>query len=141
MKKRNQKKALIAITFVIIGVSLLIYRGISDTGVYYMTVAELLEKADSLKKDENVRISGDVVDGSIDYNQRDLILTFTVRDADNHKKVINAIYNGVVPDAFKPDVEVVIEGVYDKEKNLFQAVTLLAKCPSKYSAEIEEQKE
>ena len=140
MKKRNKKKAIIAVSFVIIGVCLLIYRGISNTSVYFMTVTELLEKADSLKN-ENVRISGDVVDGSIDYNQRDLILTFAVRDADNQEKVINVIYNGVVPDAFKADVEVILEGLYGPEKNLFQAKTLLAKCPSKYSSEIEEQKE
>ncbi len=118
----------------------MIYRGVSNTGVYYMTVAELLAKADSLQ-DENVRISGDVVDGSIDYNRRELVLSFRVRDADDQAKAINVIYNGVAPDAFKPDIEVVLEGVYDPGKNLFQAATLLAKCPSKYSSEIEEQKE
>ncbi len=126
--------------FVIAGVGLLIYRGISDTGVYYMTVEELIEKAPVLK-DDSVRISGNVVADSIDYNQKELILSFAVSDIENPAKTIDVLYNGVVPDAFTSDVEVVLEGVYKEDRNLFLAETLLAKCPSKYESEIKEEEE
>lgn len=134
MARRTGKKILIPVLFIIAGLGFLIFRGISDTGVYYMTVEELTKKADSLKG-EGVRISGDVVAGTINYNQKDLILSFAIRDTANPSKVINALYNGPAPDAFKEDIEVVLQGSYDAEKNLFMAKELLAKCPSKYSSE------
>jgi hypothetical protein len=40
-------------------------------------------------------------------------------------------------DAFKEGVQVIVEGRYDKDTNTFKAKTLLAKCPSKYEAEVE----
>jgi len=137
MARKTGKKILIPVLFIIAGLGFLIFRGISDTGVYYMTVGELIKKADSLK-DESVRISGDVVAGTINYNQRDLILSFAISDTENPAKVINALYNGAAPDAFKEDVEVVLQGIYDTEKKLFTAKELLAKCPSKYSSETTE---
>jgi cytochrome c-type biogenesis protein CcmE len=138
MARRTGKKILIPVLFIIAGLGFLIFRGISDTGVYYMTVGELIKKADSLKGD-SVRISGDVVAGTINYNQRDLILSFAIRDTVNPSKTINALYNGPAPDAFKEGVEVVLQGIYDMEVNLFTAKELLAKCPSKYGSEITEE--
>jgi cytochrome c-type biogenesis protein CcmE len=41
-------------------------------------------------------------------------------------------YTGIVPDTFKDEAEVVVEGVLNPDKASFQAHTLLAKCPSKY---------
>jgi cytochrome c-type biogenesis protein CcmE len=38
-----------------------------------------------------------------------------------------------VPDIFKDNVEVVVEGVYDRD-GVFAADTLLAKCPSKFES-------
>lgn len=40
-------------------------------------------------------------------------------------------YRGVVPDVFAPDVEVVVEGKLSQD-GVFDASTLLAKCPSRY---------
>ena len=36
---------------------------------------------------------------------------------------------------FEPEIEALLEGTYDRSKNLFQAETLLVKCPSKYESE------
>jgi cytochrome c-type biogenesis protein CcmE len=41
------------------------------------------------------------------------------------------IYQGVVPDTFKVGNEVVVEGTL-KSNGIFQAYTLMPKCPSKY---------
>jgi cytochrome c-type biogenesis protein CcmE len=48
---------------------------------------------------------------------------------------MRASYQGVMPDAFKEDVEVILEGTYSQYDNMFNATILLAKCPSKYEAE------
>lgn len=138
MAKRTGKKILIPVLFIVAGLGFLIFRGISDTGVYYMTVEELITKADSQKGD-SVRISGNVAAGTVNYNQRDLILSFAISDTANPAKVINVLYNGPAPDAFKEGVEVVLQGIYDMEKNLFTAKELLAKCPSKYDSEKSEE--
>ena len=140
MKKRAKKKVFIAVLLVVFGIGLLIYNGIESTGVYYLTVEELIKQAGSLKG-ESVRVSGNVVDGTIDYNAKDLILKFAISDMENENKKINALYNGIMPDAFKAGGEVILEGVYDKLNNLFKAEILLAKCPSKYEEEIKEGEE
>ena len=40
------------------------------------------------------------------------------------------------PDSFKADVQVILEGKYTPEGNLFKATTLLVKCPSRYEGEV-----
>jgi cytochrome c-type biogenesis protein CcmE len=136
MKKSN-RKVLIAVLVMVASVSFLIYRGLTETSVYYMTVGELKTSALGQKvgPTQAVRVGGLVVDGSTSYNQRDLVLRFSLKDEDNPQGMIDAIYNGAKPDAFEPEIEALLEGTYDRIKNLFQAETLLVKCPSKYESE------
>lgn len=133
MKLANWR-TLIAVLFVLSGVGYLVFTGVSETGVYYRTVTEVLSDTKTFE-DEPVRISGEVVDGTINYNQDELVLAFTVRDTEDDSKIMNAVYGGVVPDSFEGDIEVILEGTYDKSSNTFNAEILLAKCPSKYVAE------
>jgi cytochrome c-type biogenesis protein CcmE len=44
------------------------------------------------------------------------------------------VYKGMIPDIFGPGIQVVVEGRY--VDGTFQATSLLAKCPSKYTAEV-----
>jgi cytochrome c-type biogenesis protein CcmE len=142
MKKSN-RKVLIAILVLLTSVGFLIYRGLADTGVYYMTVGELKNSTlgQQLGTNEAVRVGGLIIVGSINYNQRDLILRFSLKDENNPKETIDAVYNGAKPDAFEPEVEALLEGTYDRAKNLFHADTLLVKCPSKYESEQENTQE
>ena len=136
MKKSN-RKVIIAILVMVASVSFLIYRGLADTSVYYMTVGELKTSSLGMQigPNQSVRVGGLVVDGDIDYNQRDLELRFSIKDESNPDQVIQALYKGAKPDAFEPEIEALLEGTYDRDKNLFQAETLLVKCPSKYESE------
>ncbi len=129
-----KSRTIAAVLIVGIAVSYLMYQGVSDTGVYYRTITEVMADNGEFT-DRNIRLSGKVVEGSIEYNQRDLALSFTLSDLEDETKTMAAIYNGVVPDAFKDGVEVILEGFYIRDKNTFSAVTLLAKCPSKYVSE------
>jgi cytochrome c-type biogenesis protein CcmE len=139
--KKSSIKTVAALLLILTGVGFLILKGVSDTGVYYRTVAEVLADS-SLPEQRGVRISGEVVGGTIEYDQSRLLLTFEVRDLENETKTMNVVFNGVKPDAFKEDVEVILEGRYEESANTFYAETLLAKCPSKYEEETEqEQKE
>jgi cytochrome c-type biogenesis protein CcmE len=142
MRKSN-KKALAAVLLLLSGVGILIYRGFANTSIYYMTVDELMTSPLGLQLNaaQAVRVGGLAVDGSIDYNQRDLVLRFSVQDEDNPQAVLHALYNGAKPDAFEPGIEVLLEGTYARDKNLFLAETLLVKCPSKYESEQEKPQE
>ncbi|UCG39117.1 MAG: cytochrome c maturation protein CcmE [bacterium] len=127
-------KILVAVLAVVAGVGYLIFTGISDTGVYYRTVSEVLNGA-NIFDGRAIRISGEVVEDTVAYDQEKLLLTFSVRDTDNRRVTMQARYEGVMPDAFKEGAEVILEGTYSQVSNLFSATTLLAKCPSKYVAE------
>lgn len=132
--KRSNWRTLLVILLVLGGVGYLIFSGISETGVYYRTVSEVLDQPKAQDTDP-VRVSGEVVDKTIDFNQSDMILTFNIRDPEDNSKTIKAVYKGVAPDAFKADIEVVLEGKYNRAENTLNTTLLLAKCPSKYVAE------
>lgn len=142
MKKSN-RKALIAILVMVVGVGFLISRSLSNTSVYYMTVAELKtsEVGRQLQADQAVRVGGLVIEGSTDYNQRELVLRFSLKDESNPQETIDAVYRGAKPDAFDADIEALLEGTYNRKKNLFQAETLLVKCPSKYESDLKDKQE
>ncbi|NIM07412.1 MAG: cytochrome c maturation protein CcmE, partial [Armatimonadetes bacterium] len=61
------------------------------------------------------------------------VLKFTIIDSDGDK-VLPVVFRGVAPDTFKEDADVVAEG-YLTPEGVFQASTILAKCPSRYEAE------
>ena len=111
----------------------LIYTGISQTSVYFLTVSELIDQKNTIP-DEGVRVNGTVVPGSIDKDSSNLKVSFKITDS---KKNLFVHYEGIIPDMFKDNIEVVVEGTIDKNGNLI-ANTLLTSCPSKYEAEKKE---
>ncbi|MFQ5788530.1 MAG: cytochrome c maturation protein CcmE, partial [Thermodesulfobacteriota bacterium] len=109
-------------------IAYLVYGGVKDTMVYYLTVEELKDRIPSVYK-ERVRVSGTVVSGSI-KNEVDGLLEFKIADGDES---IDVRYKGVIPDIFNDGVQAVVEGQYTPE-NIFRANVLLAKCPTKYES-------
>jgi cytochrome c-type biogenesis protein CcmE len=57
-------------------------------------------------------------------------LRFTIVDLEGDEN-LPVVYQGVVPDTFRVGNEVVIEGQLNSD-GIFQADTLMPKCPSKY---------
>lgn len=112
----------------------LVYKATGDNLTYYKKVDELLA-ADPGSVSGKVRLSGDVVDGTIARDDDGKSIRFAIRDpgAGESAPMIRVAYTGIVPDIFKPGIQVVVEGKMD-ENGVFQADNLLAKCPSKYQA-------
>lgn len=127
--KTKQKKLAVGGIIIILTLGYVIYGGVRDSMVYYLTPTELLAKGDAAFN-EGVRVSGRVEEGTIKQDFKKMTLTFLLTD---QKNSIPVTYKGVVPDTFKYGVEVVVEGKLAPEK-IFTATTLLAKCPSKYEA-------
>ena len=125
---KGKLKFIIAIVVIALAVTYLVYAGVKDTMVYYLTVQELKDQVPSIY-DDRVRVSGIVVPGTIE-NSVGEPLRFTITDG---VESVDITYEGIVPDIFRDDVEAVVEGVYTRD-NVFVADTLLAKCPTKYES-------
>ncbi len=106
----------------------------TTTGAYYMTVAELQERAPQLYG-ERVRVSGNVVDGSEDWNAREITLRFAI--ADESEGQLPIVFYGPRPDNFQRAASAIVEGELLPD-GTFQAETLLLKCPSRYEEDPEE---
>jgi len=78
-----------------------------------------------------------VVPGSYDRGEGELVHLFTVHDIEHSEVTFPVVYDGVLPDTFTDEIEVVLEGRFG-EDGVFQAKTLLTKCGSRYEAAPEE---
>ncbi len=128
--KAKKLKFIIGGIIIVLVIGYLVYTGVQDTMIYYMTPTELLAKGEAVYG-QGVRASGRIKDGSIDWDPKTLELKFILVD---DKNSIPVHYRGVVPDTFKYGVEVIAEGKLINDR-LFEAIQLLAKCPSKYEPE------
>ena len=127
----RRKRFLIAGSILVLAMAGLIYMGIRSTAMYHMEVGELLAQG-SDAYGEKVRLGGDVVEGSIQSDRSGEALHFDLTDGTH---TVPVVYRGVVPDAFEPGAEVVMNGALTRS-GTFEASSLLAKCPSKYVPEL-----
>jgi cytochrome c-type biogenesis protein CcmE len=118
---------LLAGAVALVAVCYLVSSGLSTATVYYVTVSELLAQGQSAT--EMVRVSGEVVPNTIVRDGS--TVRFVIADAGGQLPVT---YQGVVPDIFGDNIQVVVEGRREAGGS-FQAATLLAKCPSKFEGE------
>lgn len=110
---------------VVIGV--LIATSFSGSTSDYLTVAEVRALGSDQTRDS--RVAGEIVPDSVEWNTRELHLTFEVED-DTGQLAIS--YYGPQPDMLVDAVEAVVVGKYDPSTQVFEAEELLMKCPSKY---------
>ncbi|MCB0060763.1 MAG: cytochrome c maturation protein CcmE [Caldilineaceae bacterium] len=107
------------------------------TGAYYMTVQELLASGDELHG-ERVRVNGNVVGDSEDWDANNVTLRFSIQDENGATdEVLPIVFFGPRPDNFQRAASAIIEGELMPD-GTFQAETLLLKCPSRYEEEPEE---
>lgn len=116
-------------------VTYLVWTGVSETMVYYLTPAELMAKVsdDPTFKDMGVKVSGKVVPGSYSRVPGELLHRFQVHDLADESQTFWVEFRDALPDTFTEESEVVIEGRLDAD-GVFQATTLLTKCGSRYEA-------
>ena len=133
-KESLRPRRRLPLSFIIGGLAILaaviylVYANTQANAVYYMTVSEL--KNCSICMTQSVRVAGVVQQGSIVRDDQKQLVTFDITQGGQRLVVT---YNGVVPDIFRPGIEVVVEGHYTGQ-GPFQAQNLLAKCPSKFQA-------
>jgi len=125
------QKKFIAGAVVLVGAILyLMITGINASGSYYYTVAEVIAMGETAM-DKALRLEGKVAAGTIEQDTTNLKLKFNI--VDESEGAISVFYEGITPDMFQENIDVVVEGKLNKE-GLFVAKRLLTSCPSKYEA-------
>lgn len=132
---RPRKRRRLKLSFILGGLAILgaviylVYANTQANAVYYMTVSELHNCTTCTT--QSVRVAGVVQQGSVVYGDAGEQMRFVITDSNG--QALSVFYSGIVPDIFRPGIQVVVEGHYTGQ-GPFQAQTLLAKCPSKFTA-------
>ena len=137
---RRDHRFFVGLTGVAAVVAYLMWTGISDTMVYYLTPAELLARAesDASYHDVRLKVSGRVLAGSHESVPGETLFhRFVVTELEDPEVRIATEYRGILPDTFVDEVEVVLEGRY-RPDGVFEAQLVLTKCGSRYEAMPEE---
>lgn len=113
---------------ILAAVAYLIFANTQANAAYDMTVSQLHQCSSCTA--QAVRVEGIVQRGSIQRSDATQQLAFRISDGSQSLPVV---YTGVVPDIFNSGIQVVVEGHYSSQ-GAFQALTLLTKCPSKFTA-------
>lgn len=106
--------------------------GFQESKAYYITVNEFRHSESSFHG-KNVKVAGDVVEGSIDrkHNQLEFVIAH-----EGESLKVQYVGKALVPDTFKDGAKAVVEGQLGQD-GTFQAKHIEAKCSSKYEAEYE----
>ncbi len=121
---------------ILTGLGYLIWTSFQQSTSMHLTLDMLMEK---VKLDqhisERIQLGGStVVPGSILWDKYKSRATFTITDGE-HDLIIRYVGNALLPDTFKDDALVVLEGKYNSQKTSFEADLVFAKCPSKYEGQ------
>ena len=111
------------------GFVFLLLTGVRQSSARHMTLDGLLSQAAQAGR---IQLGGcTVVPGSIQWDEYHHRARFTVTDG---ARVLQVRYTGnaVLPDTFKDEAQVVLEGHYAADVGHFDADIVFAKCPSKY---------
>jgi cytochrome c-type biogenesis protein CcmE len=106
----------------------LVYQGLSNNLVYYITPSELLAKGVSAQG-QSFRLGGQVRPGSVTWNASTHYLRFVLQDPKGHVTVVS---NVEPPEMFSNGIGCVVEGTFMGHH--FDATNLMIKHSSTYQA-------
>lgn len=132
MRKETITK--IIVSAIVIGGAMVyfIYQAMQSSWAYCYSVDDFAARKSAVQN-HSLRIAGRVEKGSTERDLQKMLLTFTLAGS---KMTLPVSYEGVVPDNFAEDIEVVVEG-HLAPSGIFQANKLITRCESKYRAKEE----
>lgn len=129
-------KFLLGAVVIVAGVTGLIITGVKETGLYFLTPTQLVDRTrtDPTFHDVGLKVGAKVVPGSVHRAAR--TIDFRITDGTSEFPVT---YTGIVPDTFTDasNIEVIVEGKYGRD-GVFHATEVLAKCGSRYESAIQQ---
>ena len=141
--RSNRTRLVILVLVVALALGYMVYAAFPGNALYFMSVNEFMDKQEA-QDGRIVRVSGKLVDGSFLREANSISTSFRLIDEGSGLAGENllASYEGVLPDLFfNPHSEIILQGTYGPSE-VFEADTILVKCPSKYRSledEIEQQ--
>lgn len=135
----TRSKFLIGSFILVAAVGYLMYSGVQQTAVYYLTIAEFEAKKATLA-DDGVRVAGRVRPGTVQRRMTPSGEEFEFQIGDftdaptPEQAAVPVFYKGVAPDMFKNEggSDVIVEGKYRNGR--LEAQNVMTSCPSKYEA-------
>jgi cytochrome c-type biogenesis protein CcmE len=129
--RRGSKRpmAIAAIVLMVGAFGYLAYGGVEENLVYFLTPMELVAKGEKAI-DRPVRLGGQVVPGSVQWNADALDLRFKVTDG---TKEVTVHSTGAPPQMFRAGIGVVVEGKYNRN-GVFESHSLMVKHSNEYRA-------
>ena len=134
---RGTAVKIVASVLVVAGaVGYLLTTSMKQGAEYYKHVDEVTANVDAWRG-KRLQVHGNVVPGSIEQAKGTLLYRFKIESrTPRPTAVITATYDGLVPDTFKDNAEVVAKGTLTAENQLAVVPDgIMAKCPSKYEAD------
>lgn len=131
---KRRVQVLIGSLVILLSLGYLVFGGLRDTMVYFVTPTELRAQG-AQNSAKMVRLSGMVVPGSLSMVPETLQLRFAVADADT---TIPVRHRGNPPDLFAEGRGVVLEGRLLPD-GTFQAETIFAKHSEEYRPPAEQE--
>ena len=115
----------------------LLWSTLRDGTEYFKNVDEVLPQRQAWEG-KALQLKGYVVPGSILRRRDSLEYRFKVQNNPTRSSVpggiVDASYTGIVPDTFKDEAEVVLQGELAPDGFHVRQNGVVAKCPSKYEA-------
>lgn len=129
-KSSNKVVFSVALLLFLGGLGYLIFSGLTEDTVYFLNVSEVtdVERGEGKKS----RLFGKVSPRNLVIAEGKLGANFDLLDKEDPAKNLRVEFKGALPDTFKDDVEVILEGEFTQGGTIFTARTLVTKCPSKY---------
>ena len=123
--KTQRSFAIISVLLILSTSTFLILKALKDNIVFFYSPTEMIEKFKYKKNFKKIRIGGLVVENSLKQNNSKIEFEIT-----DKKTRIKIRYSGILPDLFREEQGVVVEGYLNK--NIFEATEVLAKHDENY---------
>lgn len=128
-RRSGKPLAIVAIGVLVVAFGYLMYGGVEENLVYFLTPGELVAKGEKAV-DRPVRLGGQVVPGSVQWDADALDLRFRVTDGTQEVLVHSS---GAPPQMFRAGIGVVVEGKYGRA-GVFESHSLMVKHSNEYRA-------
>ena len=127
---RRRATLLVAVAIVLGAFGYLVFGGLEKNVVFFLTPQELLAKG-TAGYDVPVRLGGQVMPGSVQWDAKALDLRFKVQD--NAGGVVLVHSKGAPPQMFRDGMGVVVEGRYGRD-GVFSSEQLMIRHSEEYRA-------
>jgi len=128
----KRRRFIIGGLIILAALSYIIYGGMQQAMVYFVTPSELKAK-ENTSNDKFLRMGGMVVKGSLQKDFKNLTYRFDLTDGSVSFPVF---FRGVPPDLFTEGKGAVVEGRIGRD-GVFQATTIMAKHAEEYSPHVD----